>query len=295
MIHEIFYWVLNMSIAAALTALVVIVIRFIKRIPRRVAVFFWIAPFLRMCLPVGLDSPISLMGLVPNRAVEVVPDISVSMLNSVMAAESYFPVTYRTAPLELLFHWAGTVWLIGFGVIMLTIIVLYGLTLRELRGATHIRDNLYFSDKVKSPAIYGILHPKIILPQGDTADKLVLLHEQTHIRWGDNLWRMVAFFLTAIHWFDPLAWVSLRLFLTDLELACDERVLARVGADRAGEYAHCLLDRQAANVFVSAFGGAPVRARIGNILSFKKMTWISAVAALVLVAAILAVLLTNGG
>ena len=96
--------------------------------------------------------------------------------------------------------------------------------------------------------------------------------------------------------FNPFSWIFLKAFLADLELSCDERVLVKLGAERSKEYASALLEcKQGATVFASAFGGARIRTRIENILSFKKLTWISLVAFIALISVIFYVLLTNAG
>lgn len=124
--------------------------------------------------------------------------------------------------------------------------------------------------------------------------ELILLHENMHIRRADNLWRLLAFLIVAAHWFNPLCWIFLKLFLEDLELSCDERVLLKLGDHRAKEYARSLLESgQSLTIFASAFGGARIRTRIENILSFKKMTWFSLTVFLSLIVAIFYVLLTN--
>ena len=302
MLQDIFYWVFNMSITAAITGMLVVLIRSVRRIPRRMTVLLWAIPFLRLTVPIGLNSPYSLMTLLSRYATKTVVvyqpanDVSFSMMNSVMAADSYFPITYKVDLLEQVFGIASVVWIIGFLVIALTLGVLYVTTLHEMKDAQCFRDNIYVSEKITSPAVYGIFKPKIILPEAyaDRNLELVLLHEQTHIRRGDNLWRMLAFLIVAAHWFNPLAWVFLKLYLADLELSCDECVLVELGDRRAKEYAHFLLDSKAsANIFASAFGGAKVRTRIENILSFQKMTWFSLTVFLGLIAALFYVLLTN--
>ena len=117
-----------------------------------------------------------------------------------------------------------------------------------------------------------------------------------HIRRADNLLRIFAFAITALHWFNPLAWIFLKKFLSDLELSCDECVLLEVGEWQAKEYARSILDcKKGKNVFASAFGGAKIRSRIENILSFKKMTWFSLVGFIIIIAVIFYVLLTNAG
>lgn len=72
-----------------------------------------------------------------------------------------------------------------------------------------------------------------------------------HIRRADNLWRVLVLLIVSAHWFNPLCWVFLRLFLTDIELSCDECVLLKLGDNHSKEYALSLLEsKQSANVFI---------------------------------------------
>lgn len=302
MLQELFYWIFNMSIVAGITTGIIALIRMVKRIRRRMMTLLWLVPALRMTVPLGLSSPYSLMSMLSRITTKTVvvlqpmPGMDFSMMNIAMAANSYFPITYKTNLLHDVFAVASVVWIIVALAILLLLAVLYVTTLQELKDSKHLRENIYLSEKVTSPAVYGILRPKIVLPTSwaERDLKLVLLHERTHIRRLDNLWRMLAFVLVALHWFNPIAWIFLKLLLTDLELACDEGVLAQLGEDRKKEYALSLLDsKTGTNVFASAFGGAKIRTRIENILSYQKMKWISLVAFAGLTLAIAYVLLTN--
>lgn len=304
MLQEAFYWIFNMSITASVTGVFIILVRLVKKIPRRLTVFLWLIPFLRMAIPFGLNSPYSLMSLISQFTTKTIvvyqptEGVAFSMVNSVMAADSYFPITYKVNILERVFGVASVIWIIVFSAILLMQAVIYITTLREMKDATYLRHNIYLSDKTISPAVYGILKPRIILPASyrDKDIELIILHENMHIRRADNLWRMLAFLIVAVHWFNPLCWIFLKLFLTDLELSCDECVLIKSGGNRAKEYALSLLDSgQGTTVFVSAFGGAKIRTRIENILSFRKTTWFSLTVFIVLIAAIFCTLLTNAG
>ena len=304
MLQEVFYWIFNMSITAALTGILVMLVRMIKKIPRRIMVFLWLVPFLRMTVPLGLNSPYSLMTLISKITTKTIvvfqptEDISFSMMNSVMAANTYFPITYKVNILDDIFGVASVIWIIVSLAILLMLIIIYFTTIHEIKDSTHLKDNIYLSEKVTSPAVYGIIRPKIILPLSykDKDIELIIQHEKTHIRGLDNLWRMIAFMVVAVHWFNPLAWMFLRALLADLELSCDERVLVKLGTDRSKEYATALLEcRQGPTVFASAFGGARIRTRIENVLSFRKLTWISLVAFVALIGIIFYVLLTNAG
>ena len=304
MLQEVFYWIFNMSITAALTGVLIMLVRLIKGIPRRMTTFLWIIPFLRMTIPLGLDSPYSLMTLLSKITTKTVvvfqptDKISFSMMNSVMAANSYFPITYKVNILENIFSVASVIWAVVALAIILMLTAIYCTTLFEIKDSKHLRENVYLSEKISSPAVYGVLRPKIVLPASyqDRDIELVIQHEKTHIRGLDNLWRVIAFLVVAVHWFNPFSWIFLKAFLADLELSCDERVLVKLGADRSKEYASALLEcKQGATVFASAFGGARIRTRIENILSFRKLTWISLAAFISLISVIFYVLLTNAG
>ncbi len=304
MLREIFYWTFNMSISAAITGLVVMLIRKIPKIPKRITVLLWIIPFFRLIFPIGLNSPYSLMSLLSRITTKTVvvyqptKDVAFSMTNHIMFANSYFPITYKANSFEQIFGAASLIWIIIAAAILLTLAALYFATLHELKDAKHLKDNIYLSEKIVSPAVYGITKPKIIIPASfsDEDMQFILLHERAHIRRGDNLRRMIAFIITALHWFNPLAWVFLNMLLSDIELACDERVLMSIGDDSAKDYARSLLNcHESANVFASAFGGAKIRTRIENILSFKKLTLLSTIVFLLLLITIFYVLLTNAG
>lgn len=304
MLQEVFYWVFNMSIMASITGVLIMLVRSIKKIPRRLVVFLWLIPYLRMTIPFGLNSPYSLMSLlsrIETKTVVVyqpIEEVPLTMMNSVGAANSYFPITYKVNILEKVFGAASVIWIVVFFVILLTLAVIYFTTLHEMRDAVLLRDNIYLSDKIISPAVYGIGKPRIILPMSykDKDIELVILHEKMHIRRADNLWRILAILIVSAHWFNPLCWVFLKLFLEDLELSCDERVLVKLGGHCVKEYALSLLESgQSMTIFTSAFGGAKIRTRIENILTFKKMTWFSLTVSFTLIAAIFYVLLTNAG
>ena len=304
MLQEVFYWIFNMSITATITGVLIMLVRRIKKIPRRLTVFLWMIPFLRMTFPFGLNSKYGLMSLLSKLTTKTIvvyqptDDIAFSMVNSVMAADTYFPITYKVNILEKIFSVTSVVWIIVSMAILLMLVVTYFTAIYEIKDSTHLRDNIYLSGKIVSPAVYGIVKPKIILPTSYKNRDIdyIILHEKAHIRNCDNLWRIIALVIVAAHWFNPLCWVFLKGFLADLELSCDERVLATIGSEHAKDYASSLLEsRQGTTVFASAFGGAKIRTRIENILSFKKLTWLALTVFIALIGMIFYALLTNAG
>lgn len=293
---DIFYWVLNMSLVATLTGIFILLLRSIKRIPRRIVCILWAIPFIRMIIPIGLSGRYSLMSFISRfttRTVTVTERPQTSMTNCIMAAEDYFPITYKVNVLEDVMNICFYLWATVALALIIALVMIYLSTMKELRSAKNIRDNIFVSDKVTTPAVYGIIKPRIIFPSTKT-DKYVILHEQAHIKRQDNFWRIVAITVACIHWFNPLAWLFLKLCLRDGELACDEAVMASLPRAEHKEYALTLLGyTEAKTVYASPFGGAGVKTRIERILSYKKLSLFSALSFVILIVFAAYFLLTN--
>ncbi len=302
MLGEIFYWIFNMSIAATICMVPVLLIRLIKKIPRRIFIRLWLVPFIRMCIPVGISSKYGIMALLSKfttktvTLIEIGNDSALTMMNHIMGANSYFPITYKVNLLEDLFNTASAAWLVVSLAAILTLAIIYFVTLGEMKDAQELKENICLSDKIKTPAVYGIIKPKIILPIEYQKRELnyILMHEKAHIKRNDNFIRFFAFVIVCFHWFNPFAWLMLKLLYSDIELACDESVLLKCDETERKEYAYTLLSTsEKTNVFAASFGGSKIRTRIENILSYSKISIFSVVAFAALVKAICYVLLTN--
>lgn len=131
------------------------------------------------------------------------------------------------------------------------------------------------------PMVWGVWLPRLLLPHGFetwSPEKLrgVLLHELAHLKRRDPLALWTAQWVKALHWFNPLAWLTLRQLRADQERACDDTVL-RHGV-RPSDYAQHLLDlsrhaRLAPGLSLCALTitrCAPVEARVMAILDSKR-------------------------
>jgi beta-lactamase regulating signal transducer with metallopeptidase domain len=97
-----------------------------------------------------------------------------------------------------------------------------------------------------SPALVGLLRPRVALPMdfeqrfSPQERELILAHEAVHLARLDNLWNLLATLLTALHWWNPLAWWAARRMQADQELACDAAVLLH-RPDATAAYTRALL------------------------------------------------------
>ncbi len=102
-------------------------------------------------------------------------------------------------------------------------------------------------DGLSVPAVFGILRPTICLPAGAATKlseqdlRLVLLHEVSHIKRWDGLVLSVAFFMRALHWFNPLAWLIVSRIRVYMEQAADELTMQHSPQTAAADYGRLLL------------------------------------------------------
>lgn len=314
MIGEIFYLILNMSLASCFAIAALLFLRLYKPLPRRFVYPLWALAFFRLIVPFtpatgwslfnftgGLVKRLVTVETITHGAVPVPTSGNWVMMNMIGAAESYLPMEYKTEALRQVFIIASAVWAIVAAAALLAACILYALVRRELKKAILIKDNIYCSDMLLSPVLMGVFHPKILLPPGlDPASAegtMVLAHEKVHHKRLDNLWRTLAIGTACLHWFNPLVWVMLKIFFCDMELSCDEVVLRRgkYSTDECKVYASALLRFAEDKRFLisSAFGRSGVKVRIVNVLNYKRMTVIGAVASAVFLLAVALVLITN--
>lgn len=74
------------------------------------------------------------------------------------------------------------------------------------------------------------------------AQEYVIAHEQTHLARRDNLAKILGYVVLILHWFNPLVWLAFKLFVTDMEMSCDESVIRNSKEDIRKEYSQSLLE-----------------------------------------------------
>ena len=191
----------------------------------------------------------------------------------------------------------GVVWLLGTIIVLMVGIRKYWIIKRALREAIYIDkwENypVKISDVSGVPLAFGILKREIYVPisfeevnEGvkDTFTQkqreLILWHEAMHLRRLDPLRKVMAYGMVAVHWWNPIVWICVKLMDQDIEMACDEAVLEQVGQKGKKEYARTLLsfsERHSGPTLIASFGESDAESRIKNALSYRKAsTWMNA-------------------
>ena len=115
---------------------------------------------------------------------------------------------------------------------------------KESAAAGRQRPLPVYTAAVGSPMIVGAIKPTLLLPELELSTEqlsLVFRHELIHYRRRDIWYKLLLMLANAIHWFNPMVWLMVYAADRDLELSCDEAVVA--GRDEAyrEEYGRCLL------------------------------------------------------
>lgn len=128
--------------------------------------------------------------------------------------------------------------------------------------------------------------------------KYIIIHELVHIKRLDYLIKPLSLLLLCVHWFNPVIWLSSRLFHKDMEMACDEKVIRVSKGDVRAEYASSLINMAARQNHsfgngLLAFGESNIKSRVKGIMSYKKPAfWVGSIVVLFIAAASV-LLLTN--
>ena len=302
--EDVFRTLLNMTYTAAAAMLFILALRLVfkwLKAPTWVCYALWGIALFRLLCPFSLESVLALLpstepipqGFLTAQTPEIYTGVAV--LNSVVnpaLAQSLTPLPTASAnPAQLLFFIGGIVWAAGVATVLITGgIGAYKLR-RKLNFAIRVEDGVYESEQLNTAFVWGVFRPRAYLPAGldQKSRAYILLHENTHIRRFDHIWKLLFYAAAAVHWFNPLVWLAFRLFEKDMELSCDESVLKRAKDDIKQPYCETLLSVSAqgkAGFPPVFFGESGVKARIKNALSYKKPAlWVIVGAILLAVAA----------
>lgn len=307
---EAFLKLVNMSISAGWLVLAVLVLRLIlKKAPKWVNVFLWGIVALRLICPFSIESALSLIPsqetISPEIMMNWTPEISTGIepldqvVNPVIST-SFAPEPSASAnPLQILIPVAANIWLLGVLAMLIYTAVSYLSLRRKLRTAVILQNNIFQCETVHSPFVLGVFRPRIYLPYAIEGQNLhhVVAHEQAHIRRKDHWWKPLGFLLLTVYWFNPLMWVAYVLLCRDIELACDEKVIAQLGNDQRADYTRalvtCSVNRRMISACPLAFGEVGVKERVKSIMNYRKPAFWVVLLALIACVAVAVCFLTD--
>jgi len=210
--------------------------------------------------------------------------------NPTLPSAAEVPVGVSRQQAQVDFNIYSVLWLAGMAALLVHALVSAGKLKKKLATAILLRDNIYESEFVDSPFVFGVVKPNIYLPmhmdEGTAA--YVIAHEHAHLARRDHWWKVLGYLVLALHWFNPLVWVAYILFCRDIELACDEKVVKGLDGAARADYSQALLSCAAPKRAVAAcplaFGEGNIKTRVKSALHYKKPAfWVAAAAVLAVV------------
>ena len=322
---ELFLNVVGMSVSAGVIVLAVLLLRLpLKKAPKWITVLLWSIAAFRLVCPVTVESAVGLIpsfactlqvgdaldaGIISNAGDisddgnsgidngvnNVIIDSELDFDNNNSGYEAISNEKYIGADDVIKFLANGifsVVWLAGIAVLFVYTAVGYIRIKNRTATAVLLRDNIFQSENVASPFVFGIIKPRIYLPfnmsEGDMEN--VIAHEEAHIKWKDYIVKPLGFLLLAVHWFNPVIWLGYEVFCKDIELACDEKVVKDYTAKQRADYSQtllfCSVNRKMPAACPLTFGEVGVKTRVKSVLNYKKPGfWVSIAAIIVIVVA----------
>lgn len=324
---ELLKWVLALSLSGSVLILLLMLVRPLvrERVSKRWQYYIWLLVIVRLLLPVGPpESP-------AGTAVMRIEDAASQVLAVPESDMGNVGMTYREEASEPepaagpgVLQKIGTavwenlwlVWLAGALILLIRKATAYQSFVRCLRaGWKPVEDpalldraaeiggeagvkrpaELYVNPLAASPMLLGGRRPCVVLPAVEMPEedlRFVLLHELTHYRRRDVLYKWLVQMTICVHWFNPLVhWMGREAERLG-ELSCDEAVLRRLDGAERRAYGDALLRTVSAGggyqaVLPSPMLGAEgkqLKERLETIMNFKKTGRLSAVLAAVLAA-----------
>ena len=307
---DVFLKLVNLSISASWLILAVLVLRVVlKKAPKWVMPLLWGVVALRLVCLFSIESALSLIPSAETIPSEIVTETREPVLyeqatldiitNPTLPSAAEVPVGVSRQQAQVDFNIYSVLWLAGMAALLVHALVSAGKLKRKLATAILLRDNIYESEFVDSPFVFGVVKPNIYLPmhmdEGTAA--YVIAHEHAHLARRDHWWKVLGYLVLALHWFNPLVWVAYILFCRDIELACDEKVVKGLDGAARADYSQALLScaapRRAVAACPLAFGEGNIKMRVKSALHYKKPAFWVAAAAVLAVVIVAVCFLTN--
>lgn len=251
-----FLWIFSRGMELGVIVLCLLPLRALlrRKVPRLFTYLLWAA------LPVNVGYNL-IISLLPKRNRWIV---------------DYVAKPSHVAVSESLIQVLTWIWCFGTVLVVLGMVYTYIRFLRCLVGSIRLQKDIYLAARIRSPFTLGVFRPRIYLPTSLKEEyyEAVVLHERVHIARRDVWMKYLAVAFLGLFWFQPVLWFAYRMFINDMEEACDETVLCRKGKEYCAEYARTLVEVsfQAGQVrgVAIGYGNGEVKARVEQVMRYKR-------------------------
>lgn len=161
-----------------------------------------------------------------------------------------------------IYHIIWGIWILGFIIQLMKYLLSYKQhynLIRQAAALNHEKKNLirpllkqYSSKKIEvaiisepiSPAICGIIHPILVMPDYDFSNEdldLIIKHEMTHYVKHDMITKTVLDICTCFYWWNPIMYLLRNRFFLIIEIANDLSIITNKDYIYQYKYMQCLI------------------------------------------------------
>lgn len=256
---EIFKNVLILSLIGSVMTLVLLLLKplTLKRLSAKWQYFTWALALCVMIIPFYKLVPMGRIG-------EIFPDEVIG--EAALDTQNLFVFRYVRSGTDNngidVFSVLAFIWMLGVCVYLAVIFGSYMKYTRRLKASCvklecdavdkvkselGVRKNIRVrvSGEVMSPLLVGVFFPTVYIPEkciSDEGMRMVLLHELTHYKRKDLVFKWAACISNAVHWFNPFSHLLCRNIGEVCEFCCDASVTRKLSESEKKTYMKTILD-----------------------------------------------------
>ena len=227
--------------------------------------YIWLVVLVILVFPVSFSLPAKVPDAqaVTQTAQNTVIDDALkrNTENTVPAAEAQeTPVRRQTNPAKAAWLVFAALWLLGAIGTFLYKIIHYALFVRAVnqnsfpdcgKTVADVIENLppalsvRWTELLDAPLVIGVFCPVLFLPEnvcGKEDLRYILLHELTHVRRRDLLYKWFAALVCSVHWFNPVVYAVSKQIEEECEVSCDYCVAQNLSAQEQIDYMRMILN-----------------------------------------------------
>ena len=161
-----------------------------------------------------------------------------------------------------MFEWLSIIWLVAAASKILKYHLFLKKVYKNSRPYTDIagipeRLKVLRTDMLDAPLLVGLIRPALFLPDmeilmdnssGLSGENMryIIMHELTHYKRRDILYKWFAMFVQSVHWFDPFVYAVSRQIDLNCEISCDIAVTEKLDDREKDSYMRMILELAAA-------------------------------------------------
>ncbi len=270
MLAEIFKNVLLMSAVGGILSIILLCLKPVTRrlFSPRWQYYIWMTVLIVLIIPVRFSLPqrsLDNMAAEPSQTTVINDDatdteITISSNHATVAQPQPLSELQQIPQLpeislpQNMIWYMSILWLMGAITILLIKILKYLMFLRAIKKNSYRDDTVSNvpkrlcvrrTDLLDAPLIVGLIKPVLYLPDVELSQhdlKYIYLHELTHYRRHDLLYKWLTMLVLSLHWFNPLVYAVSRQVDLDCETSCDAAATRELSVQEQNDYMNMILD-----------------------------------------------------